>query len=93
MPNDHYYAEGLKTFKGKYPPSAQLLEEVRVHNRRKAAILKSVKDAAKSVPEIAEETAIPSELVLWYLAGLKKYGQIEEEGKKGSYYTYKKKGK
>ena len=84
------YKDQLKTFKEKFPPSKALLDEVKEQNRIKAAILGSISASAKSVPEIAQATGVPSRIVLWYLAGLKKYGLIFEEGKKGTFYTYKK---
>jgi hypothetical protein len=85
------YTEQLKILKEKNPPSKELLNEVKEQSRIKSAILKSVSENAKSVPEISLETGVPSHIVLWYLAGLKKYGMIFEEGKKGTYYSYKKK--
>jgi hypothetical protein len=40
------------------------------------------------VPEISKATGIPSDRVLWYLATLKKYGDIIEGDKDGSYFRY-----
>jgi predicted transcriptional regulator len=41
-----------------------------------------------TVPEIAQATGLPSSDVLWYLAALKKYGEIVEGEKDGSYFRY-----
>jgi hypothetical protein len=52
------------------------------------AIREQLADKGGTVPEIAEATGIPSSEVLWYLAGLKNYGQILEGEKDGNYFRY-----
>jgi len=42
-----------------------------------------------TVPEIAAATGLPVSEVLWYVATLKKYGEILEGAKDGSYYRYR----
>ncbi len=55
-------------------------------------ILKAIKghleNQPATVPEISEATGIPSDKVLWYLATLKKYGEIIEGEKNGGYFRY-----
>jgi predicted Rossmann fold nucleotide-binding protein DprA/Smf involved in DNA uptake len=55
-------------------------------------IVKQIKaqiaDSAKTVPEIAQATGMPSSQVLMYLAGLKKYGLVAEAEKDGDYFKY-----
>lgn len=41
-----------------------------------------------TVPEISQTTGIPSDRVLWYVATLKKYGDIIEGEKDGGYFRY-----
>jgi hypothetical protein len=41
-----------------------------------------------TVPEIAAQTGIPSEKVMWCVASLKKYGEVVEGEKDGSYFRY-----
>ena len=41
------------------------------------------------MPEIAAATGLPVSEVLWYVATLKKYGEILEGPKDGSYYRYR----
>jgi len=62
----------------------------RMKKQRKAikAIRGQLADQGGTVPEIGEATGIPSSEVLWYLAGLKNYGQILEGEKDGSYFRY-----
>jgi hypothetical protein len=47
-------------------------------------------DGPKSVPQLAETTAIPAALVLWHIAAMKKYGLVVEVGlvEDGDYYLY-----
>ena len=55
-------------------------------------ILKSIKEYLENkpatVPEIANATGISMDKILWYLATLKKYGDIIEGEKDGGYFRY-----
>ena len=62
--------------------------KVKEQNRVIKAIKEQLKDKPGTVPEIAEETGIQSSEVLWYLASLKKFGQIVEGEKDGAYFRY-----
>jgi len=42
-----------------------------------------------TVPEIATATGLPASEVLWYVATLKKYGEILEGPKASGYYRYR----
>jgi hypothetical protein len=53
------------------------------------AIKASLAEAHLTVPEIAAATGVPASEVLWYVATLKKYGEILEGPKAGSYYRYR----
>ena len=62
----------------------------RVKEQRKAikAIKEQLQDEAKTVPEIAGATGLASSEVLWFIATLKKYGEIVEGDKDGGYFRY-----
>jgi predicted Rossmann fold nucleotide-binding protein DprA/Smf involved in DNA uptake len=55
-------------------------------------IIKQIKaqiaDTAKTIPEIARATEMPTSQVLLYIAGLKKYGLVVEGDKDGDYFKY-----
>lgn len=51
-------------------------------------ILETLKEGSKTVPEIANQTGLQSHLVLWYITGMKKYGQIIEAEECEGYYKY-----
>lgn len=59
------------------------------HNKAIRAIRSQLQDAPKTVPEIAAAAGLPSAEVLWYLATLKKYGQVLEAEQEGSYFRYR----
>jgi predicted Rossmann fold nucleotide-binding protein DprA/Smf involved in DNA uptake len=63
----------------------------RMKEQRKTvkAIKEQLGGAELTVPEIAEATGLPVSEVLWYVASLKKYGEILEGPKAGGYYRYK----
>lgn len=54
--------------------------------------IKAIKTALQkdigTVPTIAQATGIPSDRVLWYIATLKKYGEVIEGEKDGGYFRY-----
>jgi predicted HTH transcriptional regulator len=47
-------------------------------------------DAPRSVPQLAEGTGISAHEVLWHIAAMKKYGLVEETGtdESGDFYLY-----
>ncbi|GAB6905602.1 conserved hypothetical protein [Desulfosarcina cetonica] len=61
---------------------------VKTQRKTLTAIKERLAMGAATVPEIAEHTGMPTDRVLWFLATMKKYGQIVEDGKDGGYYRY-----
>ena len=58
--------------------------------RRAVKAIKAQLDGAElTVPEIAAATGLPRSEVLYYVATLKKYGEILEGPKDGGYYRYR----
>jgi DNA-binding IclR family transcriptional regulator len=58
--------------------------------RREIKAMKAVlKEGGQTIPQLAEKTGLPSSEVFWYLSALKKYGEILEGEKEGSYFLYK----
>ena len=54
-----------------------------------AAIKAELQQGDRTVPEIAAATGLPPDTVLWYVAALKKYGQVAEGPQDGSYFRYR----
>ena len=67
-------------------------EELKMKTRSQTNILKnlkeSIKNAYRTVPEISQETGIPSHEVLWHLMAMKKYGIVIEGDERDGYYEY-----
>jgi len=61
---------------------------VKEQNQAVKAITEQIKDQPRTVPEIAEATGMPASDVMWYVATLKKYGQVLEADQDGSYFRY-----
>ena len=63
---------------------------VRMKENRKAikSIKEQLRDEARTVPELAWATGLASSEVLWFIATLKKYGEIVEGDKDGGYFRY-----
>ena len=52
-------------------------------------ICQSIREKAKTVPEIASEVEMPTHDVLWYLTAFKKYDLVVEEGMCDEYVLYR----
>jgi fructose-bisphosphate aldolase class 1 len=52
------------------------------------AIKDQLKDGPQTVPAIAAATGGTTAETLWYVASLKKYGEIKEAEKDGGYFKY-----
>jgi len=62
--------------------------KVKEHNRALEAIRAQLKDAPRTVPDIALGTGLSSSKVMWYVASMKKYGEILEADQDDSYFRY-----
>jgi hypothetical protein len=59
------------------------------HRKAVKAIREHLAGVELTVPEIATATGLLPSEVLWYVASLKKYGEILEGPKAGDYYRYR----
>jgi hypothetical protein len=84
------HKEGLKKLKAARKEQIAAATSLMKGQRR---VLKAIKehlaDAEMTVPEIAAATGIAASEVFWYLATMKKYGEILEGPKDGSYFRYR----
>lgn len=82
--------EALKKLKAaRKEQIAAVTARMKEQRRAVKAIKASLAEAHLTVPEIAAATGLPASEVLWYVATLKKYGEILEGAKDGSYYRYR----
>ena len=81
----------LKQLRTEHAESVARTQELLKEQKRvQKLICQSIREQAKSVPEIAVELEMPTHEVLWYLTGYKKYDIVVEEGMCGDYVLYKK---
>lgn len=79
----------LKRLREQHKDTVQRTQAVlKEHKAARQQICQSIRDAAKTVPEVAEMTGIPAGQVLWHIIAMKKYGLVVETGQCGQYYTY-----
>jgi lysophospholipid acyltransferase (LPLAT)-like uncharacterized protein len=62
--------------------------KMKVQKKAIGAILDQLKNGAQTAPTIALATGAATAETLWYMAALKKYGQIKEAEKDGDYFKY-----
>jgi hypothetical protein len=61
---------------------------MKIQKKDMAAIKTFLKGEAATIPEIAAAIDMPTDKTLWYIATLKKYGQIIEGQKQGAFFKY-----
>ena len=61
---------------------------MKIQKKDMAAIKTFLKGEAATIPEIAAGIDMPTDKTLWYMATLKKYGQIIEGEKEGAFFKY-----
>ncbi len=64
-------------------------EMLKTQKQTQQAITKSLKEQPRTVPAIATLSGLLSKDVLWWLAAMKKYCLVAEEGMDGDYPIYK----
>ena len=87
-------SEKIKTvdiLKSKKEVPSSLTEKRKEYNELRKLIKKSLGNDPKTIPQIAEETGIPSHVVTYTLMTCRKYGEIEvgELDDMDEYFTYK----
>jgi predicted transcriptional regulator len=68
---------------------ANAKKSIKIQNQIIKQIKAQIGANAKTVPEIAQATAMSSAQVLLYISGLKKYGIVVEADKDGDYFKYR----
>lgn len=52
------------------------------------ALTRQLENGAQTVPQLAAAIGAGTAETLWYVAALKKYGQVVEAKKEGAYFSY-----
>ncbi len=66
----------------------ELTRMVKEQKKIVAAIMEQLAQGPATVPEIASALRLPASKVLWFIAALKKYGEVAEGEKEGGYFRY-----
>lgn len=81
--------EALKRFKekrGGVPEALRTRQKDLLKKQR--AIGQALAKGPATVPSLAAQAGLSTEETLWYLAWMRKYGEIEEQGQEGDYPLY-----
>ena len=66
----------------------KLSRRIREQRRTIGAIRGQLEENPKTVPEIASALGVSSSQIMWWVAALKKFGEVVEREKDGSYFRY-----
>jgi predicted Rossmann fold nucleotide-binding protein DprA/Smf involved in DNA uptake len=84
-------SEALKQLRTKHAGAVErtqaLLKEQK-HMQQQLCDL--MRNEPKTIPQLAEASGLPSDKVLWFVAALRKYGIVVENGMSGDYPLYQK---
>ena len=84
-------AELLKQLRATHAESVKHAQELlKEQKKMQLALCTFFREEPHTIPEAAQETGLPADKVLWFVAALKKYGIVEEAGMCGDYPLYKK---
>lgn len=61
---------------------------IKDNHRIIASIREAIAEAPKTIPEIADALGMDTAVVLLFVSGLKKYGEVTEGDKDGDYFKY-----
>jgi predicted transcriptional regulator len=83
--------EALKQLRTAHAEAVERTQALlREQKRIQQEICRVLRERPRTVPEVAEATGIPRQQVLWYLAAMKKYNLVVENGMCGDYPLYQK---
>lgn len=80
----------LKQLREQHAEGVQATQALlKAQNETRKAVKQAMKDAARTIPEIAEATGLPAHEILWHVTAMKKYDIVREVSLSGYYYTYR----
>jgi predicted transcriptional regulator len=65
-----------------------LRDSMKEQNRIHRLIKDALKASPMTVPQLAAKIEVPSEITMWHLMAMKRYGDVCESGREGDYYRY-----
>ena len=83
------HKEALKQFRERHRDVAEAAKQHAVAFRQaRKAVESALKAGAATIPQLAAQTKLPADQVLWHVAGMRKYGRAREAGQDGDYVQY-----
>jgi predicted transcriptional regulator len=80
----------LKSLRSEYAESVSRTQVLLKEQRQvQKLICQTIREQAKTVPEIAKEVGMSTNKVLWHLTAYKKYDIVVEDGMCGEYVLYR----
>jgi len=68
------------------------IEAARKKIKEQNQIIKKIKEilanGGKTVPQLSEALQAPTDITMWYVTAMRKYGTVKEGDKDGDYYKY-----
>ena len=92
-PQKHSTTRGeiLKQLRTQHAASVERTQALlKEQKKMQQVLLAALKEKPKTIPELAADTGLPSERVLWFMAALRKYGVVVEKGMSEDYPLYEK---
>jgi predicted Rossmann fold nucleotide-binding protein DprA/Smf involved in DNA uptake len=81
--------ELLKELRTKHAESVERTQALLKEQKKvQQKLLGALKDKPMTVPQLAAATELPADRVLWFVAALRKYGVLVENGMSGDYPLY-----
>jgi predicted Rossmann fold nucleotide-binding protein DprA/Smf involved in DNA uptake len=83
--------ELLKQMRAKHVGSVERAQALlKEQKRMQQELCALMREKPRTIPELAAATSLPAPKVLWFIAALKKYGVVVENGMCGDYPLYQK---
>jgi predicted Rossmann fold nucleotide-binding protein DprA/Smf involved in DNA uptake len=83
--------ETLKRLRAAHAESVERAQSLLKEQKRiQQQIMTALQDGPKSVPDVAKATGLAEPQVLWFLAAMKKYNLVVENGMDDDYPLYQK---
>ena len=83
--------ELLKQMRAKHAASVERAQALlKEQKRMQQELCALMREKPRTIPELAAATNLPAPKVLWFVAALKKYGVVVENGMCGDYPLYQK---
>jgi hypothetical protein len=78
----------IKIFRERRGESETLKKYAAAFRQHRRLLVDALKTGSSTVPALAVDSSLPTDVVLWHIAGMRKYGLVQEIGTNGDYVTY-----